>query len=297
VHRACWRAVAAPARGGTRRPAPPPGGPGLVHLLNVRQIYPASGPEVAAGPGGREAADLLAGLYAYPPCAGRERPWVRANMIASADGAADLDGRSGSLGGPADRLLLQVLRVLADVILVGAGTARAERYRPARPVPMLAALRQGRPATPPIAVLSASLDLDPEAPLLAGAPGGARTIVLTTEAAPAERRKAVARHAEVIVAGPDRVTASHAIWALAGLGHTRILTEGGPSLLAQLAAAGLLDELCLTISPVLAGGQARRILAGGPAGDLPQGLPETLRLGHVLADGAYLFCRYLRHAG
>jgi riboflavin biosynthesis pyrimidine reductase len=264
-------------------------------LLTVRQIYPAAGPEVAAAdPGaGRDAGDLLAGLYAYPPAAGRDRPWVRANMIASVDGAADLDGRSGGLGGPADRLLLQVLRGLADVILVGAGTARAEHYRPARPVPMLAGLRQGRPPTPPIAVLSASLDLDPEAPLLAGAPADARTIVLTTEAAPAARRAAVGRHAEVIVAGTDRVTASAAVGALAGLGHARILTEGGPSLLAQLAAAGLLDELCLTISPVLAGGQARRILAGGPAGDLPQ----TLRLGHVLADGAYLFCRYVRHAG
>ncbi len=146
-------------------------------------------------------------------------------------------------------------------------------------------------------MLTASLDIDPEAPLLTEAPDTARTIVITTEAAPADRRRAVARYADVIVAGTDRVTASHAVSALARRGHARILTEGGPALLAQLAAAGQLDELCLTISPVLAGGQARRILAGGPAGDLPAGLPETLRLGHVLADGAYLFCRYLRHPG
>ena len=83
-------------------------------------------------------------------------------MVASADGAAALNGRSGGLGGPADRLLFQVLRSLSDVILVGAGTARAEKYRPARPSPGLAALRQGRPPTPPIAVVSASLDLDPD---------------------------------------------------------------------------------------------------------------------------------------
>ena len=70
----------------------------------------------------------------------------------------------------------------------------------------------------------------------------------------------------MIVAGTDRVSASQAVGALAGLGHARILTEGGPALLAQIAAAGLLDELCLTISPVLAGGQARRILAGGRPG-------------------------------
>jgi riboflavin biosynthesis pyrimidine reductase len=120
--------------------------------------------------------------------------------------------------------------------------------------------------------------------------------VLTTEAAPAQRRAALARHAQVIVAGTDRVTAGQAIGALAGLGHARILCEGGPGLLAQIAALGQLDELCLTISPVLAGGQAGRILASGPGWDLPPGLPASLRLAHVLADGAYLFCRYVRPA-
>jgi riboflavin biosynthesis pyrimidine reductase len=92
------------------------------------------------------------------------------------------------------------------------------------------------------------------------------------------------------------VSASQAVCALAGLGYARILSEGGPGLMAQIAAAGQLDELCLTISPVLAGGPARRILAGGPAGDLAPGLPQPLRLAHVLADGAYLFCRYVRPA-
>ena len=268
----------------------------------MRQIYPTAGPEVAAGDPGttREAAELLAGLYAYPPGVSPARPWVRANMIASVDGAADLDGVSGGLSGPADRLLFRVQRGLADVILVGAGTARAEHYGPARPEPMLAALRQGRPPAPPIAVLSARLDLDLDAPLLAQAPPEARTILLTTEAAPAQRRAAAARHAQVIVAGADRVTAGQAIGALTGLGHARILTEGGPGLLAQIAAQGRLDELCLTVSPVLAGGLAGRILAGrvlagGPGGDHPPGLPEALALAHVLADGAYLFCRYARH--
>jgi riboflavin biosynthesis pyrimidine reductase len=263
----------------------------------VRQIYPAAGPEVAAGEAGgtREATELLAGLYAYPPGASAGRPWVRANMIASVDGASDLNGVSGGLGGPADRLLFGVQRSLADVILVGAGTARAEKYGPARPSPLLAGRRAGRPATPPIAVLSARLDLDPDAPLLTQAPSDAQTIVLTAEAAPPAKRAAIARHARVIVAGTDRVTASAAIRALAGLGHGRILSEGGPGLLGQIAAGGQLDELCLTVSPVLAGGQARRILAGGPAGDLAPGLPQALALAHVLSDGAYLFCRYVRH--
>jgi riboflavin biosynthesis pyrimidine reductase len=262
----------------------------------VRQIYPERGPAVQAGPPAatQEAADLLADLYAYPPDRGPGRPWVRANMIASADGAAEVDGLTQGLGGPADRMLFQVLRSLADVILVGAGTARAEGYGPARPAALLTGLREGRPATPPIAVLSASLDLDPQSSLLADAPADARTVVLTTRSAPAGRQAALARHADVIVAGDDRVSAAQAIAALAGLGHSRILTEGGPSLLAQIAADGLLDELCLTISPVLAGGQARRILAGGAAGVPAPGIPESLGLAHVLADDAYLFCRYLR---
>jgi riboflavin biosynthesis pyrimidine reductase len=246
-----------------------------------------------------ETADLLGRLYAYPAHqagpgqAGALRPWVRANMIASVDGAAEISGRSSGLGGPSDRMLLQVLRSLADVILVGAGTARAEGYGPARPAALLAGLRAGRPATPPIAVISASLSLDAESPLLTQAPADARTIVLTTRSAPAERRAAIGRHAEVIVADTDQLTARRALDALAGRGFSRVLAEGGPSLLAQIAGDGLLDELCLTISPVLVGGQARRIMSGGPSRDLP-GAPGSLRLAHVLTDDGYLFCRYVR---
>jgi riboflavin biosynthesis pyrimidine reductase len=254
----------------------------------VHQIYPLIPP----GGGAREAAEFLVGLYAYP--GGQDRPWVRANMIASVDGTATIGGRSGALGGPADRMLLQVLRALADVILIGAGTARAERYRPARAVPALAALRQDRPATAPIAVVSARLDLDPEAPLLVEAPAEARTIVLTTPSAPRSQQTAIARHAELIVAQADQLTAGQVIDALAARGHARILAEGGPSLLGQIAEAGRLDELCLTISPMLAGGQGRRILSGAPIADQQPGTPEPLRLAHVLADDDYLFCRYVR---
>lgn len=253
-------------------------------------------------PGGAADAELLAGLYAYPadPAGGA---WVRANMIESADGAAELAGRSGGLGGPADRQLFQLLRALADVVVVGAGTARAEGYGPARPAGSLPAgltgrLRAGRPAAPPIAVISASLDLDPDSRLVAGAAPDSRTIVLTTETAPAARRAALEGRAEIITAGRAHVCARDAVTALAGRGYRRILTEGGPRLLTQIASGGLLDDLCLTISPVLAGGGARRILAGpdparpGPAaGDLP----AALQLAHVVAaDDGFLLCRYLR---
>ncbi|MGH3408045.1 MAG: dihydrofolate reductase family protein, partial [Streptosporangiaceae bacterium] len=153
----------------------------------MRQIYPDADP--ATG----DDDNLLARCYAYPARDGpQEQPWVRANMVASVDGAAALEGRSGGLGGDADRKLFQVLRSLADVVLVGGGTARAEKYKPARLAAMVPALRAGRPPTPPIAVVSASLDLDPDSPLVAAAPDWARTIVLTTATAPAARRAALA---------------------------------------------------------------------------------------------------------
>jgi riboflavin biosynthesis pyrimidine reductase len=247
----------------------------------VRLIYPAP-----AGPGQPD----LAGLYAYPD---RRRAWVRANMIESADGAATVDGLSGSLGGSADHEIFGLLRALAGVILVGAGTARAEAYRPARVAPRWAALRSGRADTPPIAVLSGRLDLDPAGPLLAEAPAGARTIVITSESAPADRRAQIARHADVIIGGEHEVTATGAVSALAGQGYREILAEGGPHLLGQLAAAGLIDELCLTISPVLAGGPAGRIIQGSASRPA-----SRLALAHVLADDhGYLLCRYTRVGG
>jgi riboflavin biosynthesis pyrimidine reductase len=252
----------------------------------VRQIYPqeSSGQEV-----------ILPGLYAYPDQAARRgAPWIRANMIASVDGAATAGGRSGGLSGPADHTVFGVLRALADVVLVGAATVRAEAYRPARVPGRWAALRDGRPPSPPIAVLSGRLDLDEGSALLADAPPGARTIVITVQNAPADRRAAVAKRAELIIAGRDRVDLPAAIGALAALGHRRILTEGGPHLLGQLAEAGLLDEFCLTISPLLVGNGPGRIVQGtGTPGQASLG---RLALAHVLEDQGYLLCRYVRSA-
>jgi riboflavin biosynthesis pyrimidine reductase len=264
----------------------------------VRQIFPitADGGLIGAVlPGGPGLAEI-ARLYAYPPAVTRRgRPWLRANMVASADGAATVQGRSGGLSGEADRQVFSVLRSLADVIVVGAGTARAEKYRPVRDTEAWEQLREGRPPTPPIAVITRSLGLDPDDPLLTEAPPHASTIVLTTEAAPAGRRAAAARHADVVVAGRDLVSPDAVVRVLAERGHQRILIEGGPHLLGQVAAAGLLDELCLTLSPLLAGGRADRILAPGPTGgdDIPAAQGD-LSLAHVLADSGYLLCRYLR---
>jgi riboflavin biosynthesis pyrimidine reductase len=263
----------------------------------VRQIYPAAagGRAIALAESGQASPatlDALAELYAYPT--GRA-PWVRANMVTSADGAAWLAGRAGGLSGLADRMVFSVLRSLADVILVGAGTARIERYRMVRDGETYPRLRDGRTATPPIAVVSRALDLDPDGPLLAsqpGQPGRARTIVLTTEAAPADRRDAAARHADVIVLEGSLVTAGAAVSALAARGLTRILAEGGPTLLGFIAAERLLDELCLTYSPTLVGGDVGRILVA-PAGQGGSEPLAGLNLEHVLEDNGHLLCRYV----
>jgi riboflavin biosynthesis pyrimidine reductase len=224
----------------------------------------------------------LAALYEFPG-----PRWLRANMVASADGAGFLDGRTAALSTPADMRLFGLLRVLADVVLVGAGTARAEEYKPARRRPSLEDLRAGRPPTVPIAVVSRKLDLDFAAPLFTGAPPDARTIVITCAGSPDDQRAAAARVADVIVAGETAVDLEEGLAALRDRGLGQVLCEGGPHLLGQLAADGLLDELCLTVTPVLAGPGPTRVVAGAPFPARP------MTLAHVLTDDGELFCRYV----
>jgi riboflavin biosynthesis pyrimidine reductase len=268
--------------------------------LAVRQIFPVQGPDLEpaphATPGPLPAAVAeLARLYrngaAADPAGQGGRRWVRANMVASADGAVTLDGRSGGLSGPADRTVFVVLRSLADLVLVGAGTARTERYRPVRAAQIWAALRPDRAALPPIAVVSASLDLAGCEPLLSAPPGPTQTIVITTRAAAAARKSAIGAQARIVEAGADRVDIGEALGKLADLGYQHVLVEGGPVLLGQLIRAGLLDELCLTMSPTLTTGSAGRIVAGQGAG--PAAAAARLSLAHVLADDDFLLCRYL----
>jgi riboflavin biosynthesis pyrimidine reductase len=228
------------------------------------------------------AADL-ADAYAYPPEAGR---WLRANMVSSADGAATRGGLTEGLGGPADRRLLSVLRALADVVIVGAGTVRAEGYGPVRPREWWGGLRDGRAPAPPLAIISRSLHFDFDAPVFTEAL--VPTIVVTCASAPVDRLRACEKRAEVITTGEELVDAGAALDALAERGLVRQLTEGGPRLLAEFAAAGRLDELCLTISPQLTAGSAARVLDG------PSMEPMPLRLGHVLGDDDFIFLRYVR---
>src|SRR5215831_15109112 len=253
----------------------------------MRQVYP----------GGSALDDAaLAALYSYPGLGAPPARWLRANMVASMDGAATVEGRSGGLSNEADQQVFALLRAHADVILVGAGTARAEGYGPVRPESeglRWAWLRDGRPPSPPIVVVTRALDLDLDSALIADAPPHAATIVITTESAlPARRDAAAARNTEVIVAGEASVDLKAAVDALAERGYQRISCEGGPHLLTQLANAGLLDELCLTISPLLAGPGADRIVVGGLP--MPGGATLPFTLAHALEDEGYLLCRYVR---
>ena len=210
-----------------------------------------------------------AALYDDLPPAGR-RPTVRLNMIASIDGATAVAGRSGGLGGPADQALFAVLRAQADVVLVAAGTVRAERYGPSKV---------------PVAVISRSCRLDWDSPFFTAAM--AQPVVVTVARAPALEREKAAGLADVIIAGERDVDLAAALSALAERGYARVLAEGGPTLNGQLAAAGLLDELCLTLSPLLAGGDAKKILAG------PALMPgRGWRLRSLCEQDGFLFLRY-----
>jgi riboflavin biosynthesis pyrimidine reductase len=215
------------------------------------------------------------------------RPAVRLNMIASVDGAAYLDDRSGALGGPADKALFATLRSLADVVLVGAATVRAERYGPAR---LDDAARDRRIAwgiapVPPIAVVSRRCRLDWEAPFFRDAVE--RPLVLTAASADEADRRRAAQVADVVVAGDTGVDLAAAVAVLGERGHSNVLAEGGPAIAAQLAGSEVLDEVCLTVSPLLTAGGARRIFDGEALAP-----PARLVLAGALEADGYLFLRY-----
>jgi riboflavin biosynthesis pyrimidine reductase len=238
----------------------------------------------------------LDSAYAWPGWP-EPTPWVRANMVATVDGAARApDGVSHGISSDADRRVFGRLRGLADVVLAGAGTVRQEGYRPARPKPDFAERRAaaGQSTVPAIAVLTRTLSVDLSAPLFTEALE--RTILLTCAASDADVRRRAAEVADVIVAGDADVDLAVALDALRDRGLARVHCEGGPTLLAQLVAADLLDELLLTMSPLLAGGTytdrapLHRILSGA---DLPDA-PRPMALHHVLEDEGSLFLSYRR---
>jgi riboflavin biosynthesis pyrimidine reductase len=244
-------------------------------VLTLNQLLPGAAKHVDA-----------ATAYAHPaPADG----YLRANFVASVDGAAALDGRVGALTGPADQRLLVLLRSLCDVLLVGAGTVRAEGYGPVRALPALADVRRaaGQNEAPRLAVLTRNIELNLGSSAFVDA--GERPIVVTTEAADQGRVREAEKVADVLVAGERTVDLSLARTLLVDAGFPRILCEGGPRVLAELYAADLVDELALAISPMVTCGAAPRV-TDGPA----LSSPHLVHLAAGFERDGFLFLKYVR---
>jgi riboflavin biosynthesis pyrimidine reductase len=220
-----------------------------------------------------------------------ERARVMLNMISTADGRATLAGRSGPLSGSADRELFHGLRSAVDAVLVGAATVRTERYGRIIPDASRRELRRSRGLSeePLACIVSGRLALEADIPLLAEP--AAHVAILTASSA---SLPATAAHVDYVRAEHDgRLDLSAALAEM----HKRfdlqsVLCEGGPHLAFQLLDAGLLDELFLSLSPQLAGGEpsggeALRILAGGELDP-----PAELELLGALRSDSHLFLRY-----
>ena len=230
----------------------------------------------------------LARLYDYPP--DLDRCWLRANMIASVDGGATVEGRAGGLAGPGDKALFTILRDAADVVLVGAGTVRTENYSGAHLSVAARQARQtrGQPEVPPIAIVTASGALDPDSRLFT------RTepppLIFTTSASFVASRDRLHGRAEVVDASTSDPIVVDLVAVLAELAHRhlyRVLCEGGPTLLGDIVSRDLLDELALTVAPMLVAGGAPRIVTGRAP------VATALRLTQILADDdGYLYLRY-----
>jgi riboflavin biosynthesis pyrimidine reductase len=217
----------------------------------------------------------------------RSRPWVRANFITSIDGAATHAGHTRGLNNADDKRVFDLLRMLCDVVLVGAGTVRADGYAGLGIDAQAAAWRtqRGLPAEPTLAIVSARLSLSPDLAALACAP--VRPIIFTLERSPPERRHALASVADVVPCG-GMLDCRAMLAALAGRGLRQVLCEGGPHLFGTLVEADCIDELCLTVSPVLENGDAGRIVAGAAQ------TTRRMKLGHAISVGEMLMLRYER---
>ena len=217
-----------------------------------------------------------------------ERPYVLANMVSSMDGAISVDGVSAGLGGPADFEVFMALRSLVDVIIVGAGTVRAERYKAPKPGERAQKLRseRGQADRPLIAVISQSANLSPDLPLFSD-PSYRPLIITGSDADPValELLETKAEFARVSTAAVDPPEVLDILWRR---GHRRALLEGGPSLNGVFIEADCIDEWNLTLSPNLVGGGSARA-AHGHAGVL-----HGFDLSHVWTSDELLFIQWRR---
>jgi riboflavin biosynthesis pyrimidine reductase len=206
----------------------------------------------------------LRAIYAPP-----RLPWLRANMVSSLDGAATgSDGRSGTVNNAVDVDVFHVLRDLADAVLVGAGTAIAETYT-AKGAPIVVVSRRGR------------IPDD-----LRGCEPGAVRLATVAEAPGLDAALDEIGEENVYVTGTSEVDLPALLDRLHEDGMQHVLCEGGPTLLGSLLEAGVLDELCHTITPKLLAGDGRRIVTGPPA-DVP------VSLGSLIEHDGTLLGRWL----
>lgn len=218
----------------------------------------------------------------------RERPhgpWVMGNFVTTIDGAAVVDGGSTAINDEDDRQMFAAMRAVPDFILVGAQTVRSENYGPVDLDEERRERRRqaGLDEVPHLVVVTRSLDLEPEMRVFSNQ--ARRVTILTTEDAPEDRFDALTEVADVVrLPGTDPADLLHYM-RMAKI----VLCEGGPSLMGQFIAAGLIDELALTIAPLLAAGRSLR-MATGPAADPPL----EMRLDRVLHGDRSLFLRYVR---
>jgi riboflavin biosynthesis pyrimidine reductase len=229
---------------------------------------------------------------------------VRVNFVSSADGAATVSGKSRGLQTPGDNAVFAALRDLADVILVGASTATQEGYKPSAPSAARKAKRAeyGMADSPSIAVMSASLQIDLDSELYSAASAQAPTVIITGSTAPMARRNDIidlaggGRGVQLIEAPTldgGGVDFGHAVAELRNLGYRRILCEGGPRIFSAGLLSRAVDELCLSVSPMLAGPGAPTITGGN---EWPEDFLPQLSLTGLLTEDDALFCRYLvRH--
>ncbi|MEV4689109.1 pyrimidine reductase family protein [Microbacterium sp. LWH3-1.2] len=219
---------------------------------------------------------------------GRDGTRVRMNFVSSADGAVTLDDRSGALGGETDRALMQVLRTMADVVLVGAGTVRAEGYGGLKVDQADAGWRRARGLDdqPALAVVSGGLHLDPADSVFADAVR--KPVIVTTDAAAAADGGRFESVATVLACGDPKVELAAMLDAFARRGWTQVLCEGGPHLFGALLEADLVDEVCVTLAPRFVGGDAGRIVQGAAESD------RRFELAGVVTDHeGFVFLRYV----
>lgn len=220
------------------------------------------------------------------------RPWVMANMVASADGAIAIDGVSGGLGGEGDSIVFRAIRASCDWVVAAAGTVRAERYRVPQSTEMVMQRRRaaGRTDAPRLAVVTGSVELDPDLPLFSERPADApKALVITGSAPPTAAVERIGDLADWCHLDTERPTPAGIIAALDERGADVVLVEGGPSFNGQMVDAGLIDELCLSISPHLVGGSSPRIVDRSTTTT-----PTDLHLDRVLEHEGALFLRYCR---